>query len=108
MFNASQFAMSKKLAIVASVLVLGTLAACGNSSDGDKEEKVVTPTYQKNAALSFTTLTPTTVGRTVTTPMPNLPTNMIRSTTAPTVRPTSTTTSIPKTVTTPVPKFPRR
>jgi hypothetical protein len=33
---------------------------------------------------------------------------MIRSTTAPTVRPMETTTSIPKTVTTPVPKFPRR
>lgn len=116
----SRFAKSKKLAVVASVVVLGTLAACGGSSDGDNEEKVVTPTYQKNAALTFTTLPPTTVSRTVTTPMPNLPGNSVPRTTAPVASPTtspkSTTTTSPKTVattspktvTTPLPKLPSR
>jgi hypothetical protein len=46
---------SKRLTLIASTLVLVTLAACGGSSTPDNKD-VVTPTYQKNAALPPTTM----------------------------------------------------
>jgi hypothetical protein len=103
-----------KAKAITAVVVIGIfgLAACGGGSS-DKDDSPVTTVRQKNAALSFTTLPPTTAPKTVTTPMPNIgglqPTTTI-SKTAPTTtqvkKTTPTTTQM--TVTTPVPKLPTR
>jgi len=63
-----------KAKAITAVIVTGIfgLAACGGGSS-DKNDSTVTTVRQKNAALSFTTLLPsTTVPKTVTTPMPQI------------------------------------
>ncbi len=88
-----------------AVVSLFGLAACGGSST-DKKEGTVTTLAQKNAALSFTTLVPTTAPKTVTTPMPSITINNAPRPTTTSVR--ATTTSVVKTVTTPMPSLPKR
>jgi hypothetical protein len=103
-----------KAKAISAVIVTGIfgLAACGGGSS-DKDDSTVTTVRQKNAALSFTTLPATTMPKTVTTPMPVLPTGGNTgprpTTTAPKATiPGSGPTTVPKTVTTPVPKLPTR
>ena len=85
-----------KAKAISAVIVTGIfgLAACGGGSS-DKDDSTVTTVRQKNAALSFTTLPATTapkvtiavsgpttvakaptnsISKTVTTPLPKLPT----------------------------------
>lgn len=92
---------NKIIAAIAVSSVFG-LAACGGSST-DEKEGTVTTLLQKNAALP-----PTTVPKTVTTPVPKLPGAGAPATTiaraVPAVTPVPTT--VLKTVTTPVPKLP--
>lgn len=104
---------NKIIAAIAVTSVFG-LAACGGSSS-DPKEGTVTTLLQKNAALP-----PTTMARTVTTPVPQLPGAGAPATTiaragapattiagaVPSVTPVPTT--ISRTVTTPVPKLPTR
>jgi len=94
-----------KVKAITAVIVTGIfgLSACGGGS-GDKDDSPVTTVRQKNAALSFTTLPPTTAPKTVTTPMPALPGSKATTTTH--VKWTATTQV--KTVTTPLPKLPIR
>ena len=110
-----------KVKAITAVIVTGIfgLAACGGGSS-DNDDSTVTTVRQKNAALSFTTLPPTTAPKTVTTPMPVLGGNTgpRPTTTAPkaTIPGSSGTTTIPvktwttttqvTTVTTPVLKLP--
>ncbi|MEY3266805.1 MAG: hypothetical protein RJA15_1251 [Actinomycetota bacterium] len=106
---------NKVIAAIAVTSVFG-LAACSGSSS-DPKEGTATTLLQKNAALP-----PTTVRRTVTTPMPQLPgrtptTVAIKVTTTapktqlpapgtPTTVAIKVTTTAPKTVTTPMPQLP--
>jgi hypothetical protein len=101
---------NKVIAAIAVTSVFG-LAACSGSSS-DPKEGTVTTLLQKNAALP-----PTTVRRTVTTPMPQLPTRTpttvaVKVTTTvpgtPTTVAIKVTTTAPKTVTTPMPQIPGR
>lgn len=94
----------KIFASLAIVSIFG-LAACGGSSS-DEKDGTVTTLAQKNAALSMTTLVPTTAPKTVTTPVPKIPLNSAPRPTTPSVR--ATTTSVVKTVTTPMPSLPKR
>jgi hypothetical protein len=96
-----------KAKAISAIVVTGIfgLAACGGGS-GDKDDSTVTTVRQKNAALP-----PTTVPKTVTTPLPNLGGSSLPrpATTAPKAAiPGSGPTTVPKTVTTPVPKLPTR
>jgi hypothetical protein len=83
----------RRITLAATAAALLVISACGGSDTPDQKDVPVS-TFQKNAALSFTTLPATTAPKTITTPMPALPGSK------------ATTTTAAKTVTTPMPKLP--
>jgi len=93
----------RSTALVLTGAALLAISACGGSDTPDQKDVPVS-TFQKNAALSFTTLPATTAPKTITTPMPALPGSKATTTTA---AKTTATTAV-KTVTTPLPKLPIR
>jgi hypothetical protein len=91
---------STALGLTAAALL--AISACGSSDTPDQKDVPVS-TYQKNAALSFTTLPATTAPKTVTTPLPAIGGGIRPMTTVL----KATTTSVVKTVTTPLPSLPK-
>ncbi|NDG66450.1 MAG: hypothetical protein EBY23_05960 [Actinobacteria bacterium] len=91
------------ITLAATTAALLAISACGGSDTPDQKDVPVS-TFQKNAALSFTTLPATTAPKTITTPLPAIGGGIRPTTTVA----NATTTSVVKTVTTPMPSLPKK
>jgi len=93
----------RRITLAATTAALLAISACGGSDTPDQKDVPVS-TFQKNAALSFTTLPATTAPKTITTPLPAIGGGIRPTTTVA----NATTTSVVKTVTTPMPSLPKK